>query len=62
MVCYVSRVPFSTRQRWRCGCLSFNPSVFSRPCPARRTTEVRNLMQYSTGFGVLSTNSRSIEG
>eukprot|EP00903_Cladosiphon_okamuranus_P021301 g19572.t1 len=27
-----------------------------------KTEEVRNLMQYSTGFGVLSTNSRSIEG
>lgn len=28
----------------------------------RRMAEVRNLMQYSTGFGVLSTNSRSLEG
>ncbi|CAN0193566.1 unnamed protein product [Ectocarpus fasciculatus] len=26
------------------------------------TEEVRNLMQYSTGFGVLSTNSRTLEG
>lgn len=27
-----------------------------------KTEEVRSLMQYSTGFGVLSTNSRSLDG
>lgn len=31
-------------------------------CAVTLLAEVRNLMQYSTGFGVLSTNSRTLEG
>ncbi len=46
------------RARCQCCCCVF----LSFPANGPGAVEVRNLMQYSTGFAVLSTNSRTLKG